>query len=162
MSLIECHECKKQVSDEAVACPSCGAKVRKPAEPKKPMSRAMILFLILGVVAVIGGMLAQETAPPKTTEQIAAEKEHAARIMFVRMAVSSLKKAARDPDSLTIESARANKDGSVICLEYRARNGFGGMNREHLAIAAGKANGTPGHWNKHCTSELFDMTRAIN
>lgn len=160
MSLIECHECKNQVSDEAAACPKCGAKVRKPAEPKKPMSRAMTLFMALGAVALIGGMVAQETAQPRTPDQIAADKEQAARAMIVRMAVGGLKKAARDPDSLVVESARTNKDGTVVCLEYRARNGFGGMNREHLAIADGKAGGTPGHWNKHCTQKLFDMTTA--
>jgi len=30
MALITCKECKKQVSDSAGSCPSCGAKVRKP------------------------------------------------------------------------------------------------------------------------------------
>ena len=28
MALIECHECGKEISDSAVACPSCGAPVR--------------------------------------------------------------------------------------------------------------------------------------
>lgn len=154
MSLVKCHECAKEVSSEAKACPHCGAKV------KKPVGLTGKLIVGFFAVSIIGGMIAQETAPKKSAEQIAAENEQASRAMFVRMAIKSLKKAARDPESVIVDVARSNKDGSVICLEYRARNGFGGMNREHLAVADGKALGTPKHWNTHCTKELFDMTWA--
>lgn len=129
---------------------------------RAPLTRTQKLLIALGAVIVVAGIIAQETAPKATPEQITAEKEEASRAIFVQMAVSSLKKAARDPESLTVDVARTNKDGSVICLEYRARNGFGGMNREHLAVADGKANGTPEHWNKHCTEKLFDMTWAAH
>lgn len=156
MSLIECHECKKQISDEAAACPNCGAKVRKAPAPKKPMSRAAKLLILMAAVAFIGTMLLQETAP----EYVAAEKENIARIGYIQSAKSDLLKAARDPESLVVERALTNKDGSVVCLEYRARNGFGGMNKEFVAFAAGKANSKPEHWNRYCTQGMIDMTWA--
>ena len=34
MALIQCHECGKEISDSAAACPSCGAPV-KAKPPKK-------------------------------------------------------------------------------------------------------------------------------
>ena len=33
MALINCHECGKEISDQAEACPNCGAPVKKP-EPE--------------------------------------------------------------------------------------------------------------------------------
>lgn len=30
MALVECKECKAEVSDEAIKCPKCGATLRKP------------------------------------------------------------------------------------------------------------------------------------
>jgi uncharacterized membrane protein YvbJ len=34
MALINCHECKKEISDSASSCPGCGAPI-KSAQPKK-------------------------------------------------------------------------------------------------------------------------------
>ena len=34
MALIQCHECSKEVSDEALACPHCGAP-KADAQPSK-------------------------------------------------------------------------------------------------------------------------------
>jgi hypothetical protein len=46
MALIACKECKTQMSDQAKACPKCGAP------PPKGMSRSTILFLVCtGVIA---------------------------------------------------------------------------------------------------------------
>jgi hypothetical protein len=39
-------------------------------------------------------------------------------------------KHLRDPESLKIESLRITDKGGMACMEYRAKNGFGGMNRE--------------------------------
>lgn len=42
MSLIECKECKKQISDKAKTCPHCGAKVKK-SHPVR-----LVLMILLG------------------------------------------------------------------------------------------------------------------
>ena len=34
MALIQCHECSKEISDEALACPHCGAP-KADAQPSK-------------------------------------------------------------------------------------------------------------------------------
>jgi hypothetical protein len=48
MALIECPECNKQISDQAAACPGCGA-----CPPKEPKSYAWLWSAIV----VIGGFL---------------------------------------------------------------------------------------------------------
>jgi hypothetical protein len=48
MALIECHECKREISDQAKVCPGCGAKVR--GEPKSYAWLWTILILLAGFV----------------------------------------------------------------------------------------------------------------
>lgn len=48
MALVQCHECGKSVSTESKKCLACGATVKIPKPPKKPMSK-----LLLGILAVM-------------------------------------------------------------------------------------------------------------
>lgn len=95
--------------------------------------------------------------PPKSAEQVAweAKKEHA--FQATARAAATIKSAMRDPDSLVWESIHTNDDATVMCFEYRARNGFGGMNREFAVIAQGRMSQKPAAWNKHCVKPLINM-----
>lgn len=70
MALIECPECKRRVSDQAQACPSCGMplapgskqgtplsspprKAVNPTKPKKTNDRLVAFFVILGLILVL-------------------------------------------------------------------------------------------------------------
>jgi hypothetical protein len=79
----------------------------------------------------------------------------------LRMAVVGalrLKEGMRDPDSFVLEDVVASADGTHACYDYRARNGFGGMNREHAfaypALGVVMTSGNKGFaaaWNRECT-----------
>lgn len=74
----------------------------------------------------------------------------------------SLKAAARDPDSLVIDEAWANSSKTFVCVEYRARNGFGGMNREHAVFTKLGGDTSARAWNKRCTSDdLKEVTYEV-
>ena len=47
--MIDCGECGKPISDQAVACPDCGAPVKSP-------DRGIKGFQMLGVVIMISGL----------------------------------------------------------------------------------------------------------
>jgi hypothetical protein len=68
----------------------------------------------------------------------------------------SLKQSLRDPDSLIFEKILANDDGSTVCITYRARNGFGGMNREHAVFAGGPGTTSASAWHKHCEHVMLN------
>lgn len=157
----KCRECGKEVSTEAKACPHCGAK--KPV-PKKvgPIGTAIVVLIGLVIFWPFLSGDAGTSAPPPapTPEQVAAKAKRDATFNQTVAAAKAVKQALRDPDSLTWESIRANDDASVICLEYRAKNGFGGMNREFAVFVKGKASQKPEMWNKHCTQPLTDLSRA--
>lgn len=168
MSIITCHECGEKVSTAAKACPSCGAK------PKKPVGLAGILLAILiGVILFQCTKTANQIAerpttraPSKTPEQLAAEQAEAAaekkRYMTTASAVEFVMKHARNPSSVVIELAGASDDSSIVCIQYRAQNGFGGMSRETISLVNGKIGSDPKQWNKNCLKgNLIDMMDGL-
>ena len=50
MALIACAECNAQVSDQAIACPSCGA--RPPKAPRSSGAKAL-LYTLLSIPLII-------------------------------------------------------------------------------------------------------------
>ncbi len=107
---------------------------------------------------------ANERRAARTPEQVAADEkeaaQEAARSGAVQAAVVQLKQGLRDPDSLVVESARVAVDAAQVCIEYRAKNGFGGTNKEFVVFTSKKAypNNVP-VWNKTCLGSMRDYTR---
>lgn len=167
MAIVKCKECSKDVSTKALACPNCGVKL-----PKRTsiVTWLVVIFLVVpAVLGVIGAVNApsnsQESsgvAKAKTPEQTAEEKAKIERYARVQVAASQVKNILRDPDSLKWEAILANDDASVICMQYRAKNGFGGMNREQLTVFKDRFYKEAAIWNKNCAKKsLHDMTDAV-
>jgi hypothetical protein len=53
MALIQCSECNKEISDQAISCPGCGS----PIALRRPAVRAGKRWEAIGAIMVIGGML---------------------------------------------------------------------------------------------------------
>jgi hypothetical protein len=53
MALIQCSECNRQISDQALACPGRGAQTA----PRRAVARAGRRWEAAGTILVIGGML---------------------------------------------------------------------------------------------------------
>ncbi|MDU5779439.1 MAG: hypothetical protein E6Z83_01385 [Pantoea sp.] len=58
MALINCPECKSDVSDSAFKCPSCGHQVKKPKRTLfgKIVKIVFILFNLLMIYSIFAGM----------------------------------------------------------------------------------------------------------
>lgn len=155
MAMIKCKECGKEISNKAEACPSCGAKPYKP-------SGCLVVFLAVVLIGIFGSIASSCNPPPpppaKTPEQIAAEQKASAARAKVIMSMQVVKDAMREPESIVWESVRANGDASLICVAYRARNGFGGMTADNITIIDSKVKRDAASWNKHCTAPLTDHT----
>ncbi len=107
-------------------------------------------------------------APQKTAAELAREagvkadadaKEQ--QWQKVLSAGGAIRQAMRNPSSIVYEEVRANPDASVICFQYRAQNGFGGMGRETMAIVNGKPSQSTAVWNKNCTKPLQILDLAL-
>lgn len=119
--IIKCKECDKEMSDTAKACPHCGA------EP--PKTTSTFTWVIGGFMALVFAMyisnnqgLTEAQAQP-TPEQAAATKKADGEWNAAVSALTSLKKAAKNPKSFELESFVFFPGGSA-CYEYRASNSF--------------------------------------
>ena len=65
----------------------------------------------------------------------------------------------REPDSVRWQQVATNDDGTIVCVTYRARNGFGGMNLEHATFAKETISTSNAAWNKHCTNGYAEEFR---
>ena len=155
MPLITCPECGVEVS-AAKACPRCGASARAIAKGQvKPKKQIGLVGKILIGGAVASAVLVAATSikSPQHTQGSEDTKADALgrqrRQATVTDAVS-LRQAMRDPDSLVFEKILASDDGGVVCIRYRARNGFGGMDRERATFTGGPGTTSGAAWNKHC------------
>ncbi len=155
MSLLKCHDCGQSVSSEAKACPSCGAKVRRPTSIAAIILSALILF---GIVQCSMNSATKSPPPPKTAEELAKEKAEEDRFQTTAALVALLKKSTRNPDSFQIDGVGANDDASIVCVNFRGQNGFGGISVESVVFNNGKASRSEKDWNRFCVgNSLHDM-----
>lgn len=157
MPLVKCHECGNEISTEAKTCPKCGAKV------KKPVSRVTMLIVIALGIAFVGVSIQESGKSPeqKAAEEAEINASHH-RYERGREAARAIKSALKNPSSAQWHTVLSNKDGSLICIEYGAQNGFGGMNREHAVFLAGKASQAAKAWNTNCANvSLFDIKDSV-
>ena len=66
--------------------------------------------------------------PASSQQKKADEDKRSGAIAVAAVGAASIKRAMRDPDSFKLTSALIISKTGAVCYEYRARNGFNGMN----------------------------------
>jgi hypothetical protein len=120
----------------------------------------LVLFVIGAIGAAISGAgkngtAGQAAADTNASSSSAEDKAQSKRAAMAGLAVASLKNALRDPDSFKLERAFTTMDAKYACVLYRAKNGFGGMNREHVVFTEAGGDQSAHGWNKHCVKGKF-------
>lgn len=106
---------------------------------KFPVLKIAIFIMVASIITkCVWPLSDEERAKLKQAEMVKAEQE-ADRLAKTKKkksreddsfrALSFLKRSLRDPDSFVMENFLANDDASLICIVYRAKNGFGGYQR---------------------------------
>jgi hypothetical protein len=169
MAMINCGECGANVSTEAKSCPGCGASrkvFRRSSDagkriswPKKIGIGFGALFGLSFIVALANGNSGSGQAAPAEGEQ--ERQADAQRGSVAMLSAKALKDSLRNPDSLTFVYIHTNDDGSIICMKYRAQNGFGGMNIGYVVYKDGQPSDSPARFNKHCAHKtMHDLTQV--
>ena len=163
MAFITCAGCGLKVDNNPEACSHCGAK------PRKGARAGIIIAGVIGGIIILSNLLSfllSDPAPagapsmPAATQTVKALPDPAreARVKQALAVATLVKTGLRDPDSVTWQHIRVSEDAGVVCLEYRAKNGFGGLNLERTAYAKGRLNNDAATWNKHCAAKpLYDL-----
>jgi zinc-ribbon domain len=149
MALIKCRECGHEISKKAKTCPNCGGKVKKTGF----FLKLLIAFGVLVMLAEVSKGLPQK--PPPTPEEQAAE----AVFQKASMGAISLRENMRNPKSFELLKVYVVSDTKAVCYQYRAENGFGGVNVESAVLAQDgvtfKSNSMEGFselWQRDCQS----------
>ena len=148
MSMKPCRECKKEISSEAKTCPNCG--VKKPHRDKIGMGGAIVLAV--AALLILGALISEPE--PESAEDRAARLEQEAAEAAASIAEAAeekrkglhclsgwdgahtafkqeIKKSMRDPGSFEHIETRigpvTDKGAHLLVMEFRAGNGFGGM-----------------------------------
>lgn len=156
MALIKCRECGKEISTDAKACPHCGAK---------PPYRPSLAFVLIAGLLVVFGIKASidsgRPAPAKTAEETAEEAAKERRYLVTVITAKKLKNAMREPESVEWIILSTDEKAELVCLKYRARNGFGGMSVETMTVTTQESGPEAVLWNRHCAGvSLYDMLYA--
>jgi hypothetical protein len=166
MAMINCGECGASVSTQARTCPACGANrkvFRRPAGAATRMSwpkKIGIAFAAMFGLGVIGQIVtggASQNAQAESPQ----DKQTKHRDYAAYLSAKALKASLRNPDSLDFDSILANDDGSVICMTYRAQNGFGGMNLGHVVFKDGDPSESHSSWRTNCAHKLLIDVTAV-
>jgi hypothetical protein len=150
-------KCGNAVADNARSCPKCGHRFTS-----GPVLALAWFFGIVGVVAFIGmssnsGTNAPSPPTPSPTQQAAKKKEDADFQRAV-LGAKQLQASMRNPDSFKLSQVLIMDDGAV-CYDYRAQNGFGGMNLGHGVLSpknqfkSNQSSGFASLWNKECANK---------
>lgn len=124
------------------------------------MKAVLIITAVFAILILLGTIINQITEYSRSPEEKAARDRDGAHIAAATVIARSLKRSMRDPDSFKLGSVRLIENSDAICYEYRAHNGFGGVNVGHAVLSAtGKfktdeADGFAPLWNKECAHKL--------
>lgn len=165
MALVQCKECGREISSAAKNCPGCGVK-----QKSRPgiLTYAFIGIIGLAVLlSIVSPKPTPATAPTAVVSPEAqAEKDRESAEWYRRRTsaaatLKTIKANLREPESVQWASVGANKDGTVVCATYRAKNGFGGVAVEKASMANGKISTSQAQWNKNCVGKsMFDTANA--
>lgn len=116
---------------------------------------ALIIVLAIGYLAISKTNTNYSSTNIKPTEIKPLTPEVIQKNRQFQVAAGTLlayKKHLNDPDSFVAETITANKDASIICLVYRAKNGFGGYVRHTIVFKSLLPMDSEKTWNKECMS----------
>ena len=82
-------------------------------------------------------------------------QNHLAYAKYV--AIEQLRQTMRDPDSLVVEFAGVTEDATTVCIQYRAKNGFGDYDKAIAIDTAGRIASDVSTWNRLCAQRLYDV-----
>ena len=110
-------------------------------------------------VAVLASVMQAPAAAPAASAPKAQTAEDA-RFDLAFHSAKAVKSALRDPSSVRWDFVGVNDAGTVACIKYHAKNGFGGYGASFAVIENNNASDKQADWNRNCTKPLHDQTVA--
>jgi len=177
-----CLRCGRYSGPQANFCDSCGqaffphAGFRTPQRPFRAfVAEHPRITIVVGSIAIWGALIlvaifigvsvgsnstSANVPAAQTDKKTEADKKKDGRVTMAALGAQQIKHSMRDPDSFTLTSVLIIDKTGAVCYEYRARNGFNGMNFGQAVFSANsavfKTNEMAGFtkaWNKECAHQ---------
>jgi len=125
-------------------------------------------FLVIAVVLLFAVVMCRkDEKPPEPKSAIELEEEQELKTAIA--GAMTIKKALKDPESMSIARVFITEPHGAVCYEYRARNSFGGMGFARAAIAADRKamltsenKGFVKLWNQECADKYYrEVTNSV-
>lgn len=167
MSLIKCHECGQQVSTQAKACPSCGAKPKRPTRWKRMIVYTFGFLILLSLLPQIfqdnstpeqrakneerrAARLAGEAKQEAEEKAIADEKTCSNDVTAFVMTQGFVEKKLKSPatakfPSITDENVKTKYLGDCtheVLAYVDSQNSFGALIRTRYYVKLQNVKGT--------------------
>ena len=114
------------------------------------------------VVAIIGVSHSGKPATETTAETQSTDEAPDPNLLRAVVGAASLRSAMRNPSSFQLSSVLIMSD-KTVCYQYRAQNGFGGMNIEYAILTPNATNLSTdaGLWNRKCARKQGEDITAL-
>lgn len=159
MAMTQCKECGSAVSDEAKNCPSCGAPVPKGWTAGKIVVVIIGIAIVINIASKSGGE--SKTDPEADGRAAAAKRLADQRVQRAGIAATAIKQTLRDPESVRWEQIFTSENGDLVCIEYRAKNGFGGYEGALMVLDGKDVFTAAKDWESRCVGRaVFDTGKV--
>ncbi|MBU3624763.1 hypothetical protein ICN48_00720 [Polynucleobacter sp. JS-Safj-400b-B2] len=121
--------------------------------------------IVLPLIAGLGGdgKSGQKTEAIKNATPADAEKQLAEMRYYQGVILAkTIKNSLKNPSSMQLERVSVNEDGSLVCMAYRAQNGFGGMDLAPAVMIRGKISNDGNVWDKNCKGKsMYNLKEEV-
>ncbi len=179
MGMKKCKSCGEKISSNAKSCPHCGR--RKTGFVAKLFAGIFILTGVGVIWAIASNESKQNQASQEERERRIAltpqqreeedrqratqrqaeevlKREREIRFQNTLGVVETVKGSLHDPGTAQWEGIWANKDGTTVCMKYRAKNKLGAYVLENATYTNNRFFDDAETWNRVCASpEMYDM-----
>lgn len=156
MAIINCPECGKEISDQAVACPNCGYAEQSVIKQRNDSEQRVKNIKRIGIISAIGISLVIILIAllPAIRVAMLSEKEKC-----LYQAITELRKVLLNEDSLQVKEAYVaidlpedSQEKNIVLISYVAQNRGGGYTDDIVAYAEFKSGNKKLHYDR--TEEL--------
>ncbi|HKN31539.1 MAG TPA: hypothetical protein VJY34_28145 [Roseiarcus sp.] len=125
--------------------------------PRISRKTVIVSLVILGGGVALSEWAQRSVTPEQREARAEIEKAQNHFAYAKHVAIEQLRQTMHDPDSLVVEFAGVTEDATTVCMQYRAKNGFGGYDKAIAIDTGGRIASDVSTWNRLCVQRLYDV-----
>ena len=157
MAIVKCKVCGEEIEETILKCPRCDS-----LGPKRGKRIRLILLCVMVVIVALFGLgyYLQMDEVERPYEEVLQERLDEKLSHRGLTAALLLRSRLDNPESMKLESAISNQDGSVLCFEFTETDAAGKKKKSKAAFVDGELDRTDAGWKLFCTAKIMRPIRV--